>query len=399
MREVVFVDGARSIFGRQGGGLKDLCSTDIASLVIKGLLDKTKVLEKAKVDGVVCGSAQGDIKAFNPARYAALGAGLPIETECHYIEMQCGSAITSINHAAAQIALGFADIMVAGGMESHSTSAIYFSTTVTPYKQIGPTPLKMHLAPSAEQDITMIQVSDGMAIKWGASRQACDEYALRSQERLAAAYASGLIGDEIIPYVKPATKKTPEQVFDKDEFPRPETTMEGLSKLKPVLEGGVTTAGNASGKNDGAAFVLMMTAEKAKELGYEPMARWVIGADVGVEPRYMGIGPAFSSLKALKMAGLTMDDLSVFECNEAFAAQNLGVIYELENQIGKKIDQRMWNPNGGAISIGHPNGASGARIGIFAMKELERNGGKYGLFSACCGGGHGTTTIIENLRR
>ena len=399
MREVVFVDGARSIFGRQGGGLKDLCSTDIASLVIKGLLDKTKVLEKAKVDGVVCGSAQGDIKAFNPARYAALGAGLPIETECHYIEMQCGSAITSINHAAAQIALGFADIMVAGGMESHSTSAIYFSTTVTPYKQIGPTPLNMHLAPTAEQDITMIQVSDGMAIKWGASRQACDEYALRSQERLAAAYASGLIGDEIIPYVKPATKKTPEQVFDKDEFPRPETTMEGLSKLKPVLEGGVTTAGNASGKNDGAAFVLMMTAEKAKELGYEPMARWVIGADVGVEPRYMGIGPAFSSLKALKMAGLTMDDLSVFECNEAFAAQNLGVIYELENQIGKKIDQRMWNPNGGAISIGHPNGASGARIGIFAMKELERNGGKYGLFSACCGGGHGTTTIIENLRR
>lgn len=399
MREVVFVDGARSIFGRQGGGLKDLCSTDIASLVIKGLLDKTKVLEKAKVDGVVCGSAQGDIKAFNPARYAALGAGLPIETECHYIEMQCGSAITSINHAAAQIALGFADIMVAGGMESHSTSAVYFSTTVTPYKQIGPTPLKMHLAPTAEQDITMIQVSDGMAIKWGASRQACDEYALRSQERLAAAYASGLIGDEIIPYVKPATKKTPEQVFDKDEFPRPETTMEGLSKLKPVLEGGVTTAGNASGKNDGAAFVLMMSADKAKELGYEPMARWVIGADVGVEPRYMGIGPAFSSLKALKMAGLTMDDLSVFECNEAFAAQNLGVIYELENQIGKKIDQRMWNPNGGAISIGHPNGASGARIGIFAMKELERNGGKYGLFSACCGGGHGTTTIIENLRR
>jgi acetyl-CoA acetyltransferase family protein len=399
MREVVFVDGARSIFGKQGGGLKDLCSTDIASLVIKGLLDKTKVLEKAKVDGVVCGSAQGDIKAFNPSRYAALGAGLPIETECHYIEMQCGSAITSINHAAAQIALGFADIMVAGGMESHSTSAIYFSTTVTPYKQIGPTPLTMHLAPTPEQDITMIQVSDGMAIKWGASRQACDEYALRSQERLAAAYASGLIGDEIIPYVKPATKKTPEQVFDKDEFPRPETSMEGLSKLKPVLEGGVTTAGNASGKNDGAAFVLMMSADKAKELGYEPYARWVVGADIGVEPRYMGIGPAFSSLKALKMAGLTMDDLSVFECNEAFAAQNLGVIYELEHQIGKKIDQRMWNPNGGAISIGHPNGASGARIGIFAMKELERNGGKYGLFSACCGGGHGTTTIIENLRR
>ncbi|MDD3164786.1 MAG: thiolase family protein [Oscillospiraceae bacterium] len=399
MREVVFVDGARSIFGKQGGGLKDLCSTDIAAMVIKGLLEKTKVLEKAKVDGVVCGSAQGDIKAFNPARYAALGAGLPCETECHYIEMQCGSAITSINHAAAEIALGYADVMVVGGMESHSTSAIPFDTNVPPYKQIGPRPLPMYLAPTPEQAISMIQVSDGMATKWGASRQMCDEYALRSQERLQAAYASGITGSEIIPYIKPATKKSPEVVVDKDEFPRPGTELSGLSKLRPVLDGGVTTAGNASGRNDGAAFVLMMSADKAKELGYNPIARWVMGADIGVEPRYMGIGPAFSSLKALKLAGLTMDDLGVFECNEAFAAQNLAVIAEIEKQTGKTVDQSIWNPNGGAISIGHPNGASGARIGWFAMKQIEKTGAKYGLFSACCGGGHGTTTIIENLRR
>jgi len=151
--------------------------------------------------------------------------------------------------------------------------------------------------------------------------------------------------------------------------------------------------------NDGAAFVLMMTAEKAKELGYEPYARWVTGADVGVEPRLMGIGPAYSNLLAIQRAGITVDDIDVFECNEAFAAQNLGVIREMEIQSGKTIDQAKWNPNGGAISFGHPNGASGARIGIFCMKELARSGGRYGLFSSCCGGGQGVTTLIENLRR
>ena len=143
----------------------------------------------------------------------------------------------------------------------------------------------------------------------------------------------------------------------------------------------------------------MMTAEKARELGYEPYARWIGGADYGVEPKYMGIGPAFSNLIALKRAGLTLDDMDVIECNEAFAAQNLSVIKEMERQSGLKIDQSKWNPNGGAIAFGHPNGASGARICIFAMKELERRGGRYGLFSSCCGGGHGVTTLLENLRR
>jgi acetyl-CoA C-acetyltransferase len=174
--------------------------------------------------------------------------------------------------------------------------------------------------------------------------------------------------------------------------------MEGLSGLRAV-GGGVTTAGNASGINDGAAFVLMMSAEKAKELGYTPYARWVMGADIGVEPKYMGIGPAFSNAKALKLAGLSAADMDVWECNEAFAAQNLAVIKELENLTGHAIDMEKWNPNGGAIAIGHPNGASGARISQFAMKQLEKTGGRYGIISSCCGGGHGTTTIIENLRR
>lgn len=269
-----------------------------------------------------------------------------------------------------------------------------------PFKLIPPTAIPERLAPTDEENISMLQVSDGMARKWGISREQCDEYAFNSQQRLAEAYKKGITGDEIIPIRFAATRKTPAIIVDKDEFPRPGTTMEGLGKLRAVLGAdGVTTAGNASGMNDGAAFVLMMTAEKARELGYEPIARWITGSDVGVAPSIMGIGPAYSNLKALKQAGLTIDDLDVFECNEAFAAQNLSVIKEMESLSGKNINMAKWNPNGGAIAIGHPNGASGTRVGMFAMKQLELTGGKYGLFSSCCGGGHGTTTVIENLRR
>lgn len=399
MREVVFVDGARSAFTNMGGGLRDLASTEIAGFVMKGLMERTGILEKAKVDGVMCGNALRDAKASNPARYAALCAGLPVETEAHYVEMQCGSAITSINHAAAMIALGYADVLLVGGMESYSTMCAEFSMNDEPYKLIPPIPLAPHLAPQKEEDISMIEVSDHMAQKWGITREEADDFAARSQQRLAAAYRKGITGDEIIPYTIPATKKTPEIVVDKDEFPRPGTTVEVLAKLRSVLPGGVTTAGNSSGRNDGAAFVLMMSADKARELGYTPYAKWVMGADIGVRPSEMGIGPAFSNLKAMKLAGLKISDFDVMECNEAFAAQNLSVIREMENQAGCRIDQEKWNPNGGAISIGHPNGASGARIAMFAMRQLEQTGGRYGLFSSCCGGGHGTTTIIENLRR
>ncbi len=246
----------------------------------------------------------------------------------------------------------------------------------------------------------MLHVSDGMAKRWGISRTECDEFALSSQQRAASAIEKGYFKDEIAPVTITGGKNSPDIIFAEDEHVRAQITMENLSKMKAVLGGdGVTTAGNASGRNDGAAFVLMMTAEKAKEYGYEPYARWVGGADYGVEPKYMGIGPAFSNLIAVKRAGLTLNDMDVMECNEAFAAQNLSVIKEMENQSGIRIDRDKWNPNGGAIAFGHPNGASGARICLFAMKELVRKGGRYGLFSACCGGGHGVTTVIENLRR
>ena len=402
MREVVFVDGMRTAFGKQGGTLRDIFATDLGALVVKALVEKTQILEKGgKVDSVMCGSAAHCPHSHSPARYVSMAAGLPFETSASYVEMQCGSAIDAINHAAWKILAGAADVVIAGGMESHSQKYVRYSTCVQPYKGLGPQVIQAIIHNDPAQRIPMIEVSDLMAQKWGITREACDEFAFRSQMRAAAAVEKGYFTEEIAPVVIPATKKTPEVIFDKDEHLRPTTTMEGLAKLKAVrgTEDSVTSAGNASGLNDGAAFVLMMTAEKAKELGYEPFARWVTGADFGVEPRFMGIGPAYSNLMAIQRAGLTVGDIDVFECNEAFAAQNLSVIKEMEAQSGATIDQAKWNPNGGAIAFGHPNGASGARIGIFCMKELARTGGRYGLFSSCCGGGQGVTTLIENLRR
>ena len=400
-REVVFVEGTRTPFGKQGGTLRDIYATDLAVAAVKGLLEKTQLIEKGgKVDSVFFGSAAGCGHAYTPARYIALMSGLPTETSASFVEMQCGSAIDSINHAAWKILSGCADVVIAGGFESHSNATVKFATNVPPYKGMGPQRVIPVCHNDPAQQISMIEISDKMAKKWDISREACDEFACRSQARAAAATEKGYFKDEIVPIKIAATKKTPEYFFDKDEHLRPTTTMEGLAKLRPVRgEGNVTTAGNASGLNDGASCVLMMTAEKAKELGYEPYARYVVGADIGVEPYEMGIGPAYSNLIALKRAGLTINDMDVMECNEAFAAQNLSVIKEMETQSGIKIDQEKWNPNGGAISFGHPNGASGGRICIFAMKELERRGGKYGLFSSCCGGGQGVTTVIENLRK
>ena len=399
MREVVIVDGARSAFTNLGGGLKTLASVDIASQVVDGLLDRTGILERGAVDSLIAGCALGDMKTKAIARYIVLQSKLPLECSGTFVEMQCGSAITGLNHAAWKIMTGMADVVIVGGMESYSTLTAKFPMSRPQYKLIPPYPVAQGLTPNVQRNIDMVSISDKMAVKWNVSRTEADEFAVRSQQRLAEAYRKGITGDEIIPITIPATRKTPETVVNKDEFPRPDTTMEGLAKLRSVNKDGVTTAGNASGRNDGAAFLLVMTAEKAKEYGYEPIARWVTGAHHGVQEDYMGIGPAFSNLKAMRQAGLSIQDVDVFECNEAFAAQNLSVIREMESQTGCQINREKWNPNGGAISIGHPNGASGARITMFAMRQLMQTGGRYGVVSSCCGGGLGTTAIIENLKR
>lgn len=399
MQEVVIVDGARSAFTNLGGGLKTLASVDIASQVVDGLLERSGILERGSVDSLIAGCALGDMKTKAIARYIVLQSKLPLECSGTFVEMQCGSAITGLNHAAWKILTGMADVVVVGGMESYSTLTAKFPMSRPQYKLIPPYPVAQGLTPNPERNIDMVTVSDRMAAKWNITREEADSFAARSQQRLAKAYEKGITGGEIVPIVLPATKKAPEITVDKDEFPRPSTTVESLAGLRAVNRDGVTTAGNSSGRNDGAAFLLVMTAEKAKEYGYEPIARWVGGAHHGVQEDYMGIGPAFSNLKAMKQLGLSVGEVDVFECNEAFAAQNLSVIREMEAQTGHAIDQEKWNPNGGAISIGHPNGASGARITMFAMNQLVQTGGRFGVISSCCGGGLGTTAIIENLKR
>lgn len=397
MREVVIVDGMRTAFGRMGGALRPFTPVQLAGMTIKGLCDKTEILKKGAVDAVFAGSASGDLNTHNFARYASLLAGLPYETSATFIEMQCGSSIACINNAALQIQAGLIDTAICGGAEAHSQDYWKFSTTVEPFRDRPPMPAPRKLAPTDEDDISMIQISDLMANKWGITREECDEFALRSQQRAAMAIEKGYFKDEIMPVEVKYNKKGEAVIVDTDEHPRANTTLEGLAKLRPVNPGGVTTAGNASGMNDGAAFILMMSAEKAKELGYRPIAKWVYGIDVGVDPKVMGIGPAISNTKILDRMNLKMNDIDVYECNEAFAAQNLSVIKEMENIMNEKMDMESWNPNGGAIAFGHPNGASGARVCIFTMKELVRRGGRYGMFSSCCGGGLGVSTLIENI--
>jgi acetyl-CoA acetyltransferase family protein len=399
-REVVFVDAVRTAFGRMGGTLRDIPMSKLASIALRGLLDKTKILEKAKVDTVIMGSAAHCSAALNPARWASLDAGLPYETSASYVEMQCGSAIDSINHAAWKILAGQADVIIAGGGESYSQIPVKFSMSTPPYKLIPPMPLRTTLSPVEEETIGMGITAENLQKMYSIPREASDEFAYNSQMRAKAAMQSGYFDEEIVPVTFPATRKTPEIVFKVDEHPRPDTTMEGLAKLPPAFaKDGTVTAGNASGRNDGGAMVLMMSAEKAKALGYTPMAKWLAGADYGVDPKIMGIGPAYAVPIALKRAGLKLSDMDVMECNEAFAVQNLAVVKELEKKTGEKIDMGKWNPMGGAIAFGHPNGASGGRVCMFAMRELIRRSGRYGFFSSCCGGGLGVATVIENLQR
>ncbi|MGZ6220613.1 MAG: thiolase family protein, partial [Syntrophales bacterium] len=397
-REVVFVDGVRTAFGTLGRTLRYLTMEELAGLALKGLAEKTKIAEKAHVDTVFCGSAIGGTSALNPARWAILASGLPMTTAASYIEMQCGSAIDSINHAAWRIIADQADIVIAGGMESYSQACRKFSMATEPFKMIPPMPVQASFSPTKDPaTFNMGLTAEALQEMYNIPRQEQDEYSFRSQVLAKKAIDAGYFVEEIVPVMVSTGKKTPPIEFKIDEHPR-ETSMEALAALPTVFkQNGTVTAGNSSGRNDGAAFVLMMVREKAIELGYTPMAKWLSGGDYGVDPKIMGIAPAHAIPQALKRAGLKLSDMDVMECNEAFAVQNLAVIRELENQTGDKIDINKWNPNGGAIAFGHPNGASGVRIGLLAMKELIRRGEKYGFFSSCCGGGLGVATVIENL--
>ena len=393
MREVVIASAVRTAIGKFGGSLTPLSAPQMGAVVIKEALDRA-ALKPEQVDEVIMGNVLQAGLGQNPARQAAIFAGLPVEVPAFTVNKVCGSGLKCVELAAQSILAGDNDFVVAGGMESMSNAPF----TVPGKARWG---LKM-----GDQKMVDVMIRDGLwdafndyhmgitsenvAEKFGVTREDQDEVACRSQQRAIEAIKSGAFKEEIVP-VTIKTKKG-EKVFDTDEFPKEGTTMEVLAKLRPAFKkGGTVTAGNASGLNDGAAALVIMSADKAKELGIKPMAKIVSYASAGVDPAIMGIGPIPASRKALAKAGLEVKDMDLVEANEAFAAQTVEVGRELQ------LDWAKTNVNGGAIALGHPIGASGARILVTLLYALKHRDKKRGLATLCIGGGMGTATVVEML--
>ncbi|WP_264737504.1 thiolase family protein [Cytobacillus firmus] len=396
MRNAVIIDGVRTAIGRMGGTLKDIEIDFLSERVMREALQRSQ-LDGSEVDEVVWGHAKQSSDVPNLARLAALRAGLPVEVPGYTVHRQCGSGLQAINNAAQQIQCGLSDIVLAGGGESMSTAPYYLRKARYGYgagnaEIVDPNTESQPRAQPIEVygNLTMGLTAENLAEKYNISREEQDEFALESQQKATAAIQQGRFKDEIIPYEMKMKKE--KIVFDTDEHPRL-TSLEKLASLKPVFkQGGTVTAGNASGRNDGAAALVMMAEDEALRKGLRPRLRVVAQAAAGVSPEIMGIGPVPAVMKALKLAGLTLDDIDLIELNEAFAAQALAVVKELN------IDRSKLNVNGGAIALGHPIGGTGAILTVKIMNELERRRGRYGLITACIGGGQGIATIVENLR-
>lgn len=392
MKEVVIVSACRTAIGKFGGSLKDVPAADLGAIVIEEAIKRAGI-DKAIVDEVVMGNVLQAAQGQNPARQAMIKAGLPVETPAMTINKVCGSGLRCVSLAAQMIKAGDADVIVAGGMENMSAAPYAIPKARYGYRMgngvLVDTMIKDGLW-DAFNDYHMGITAENVAEQFGVSREDQDALGARSQQKACKAIKSGAFKDQIVPVVIHGKKG--DTVFDTDEFPREGTTVESLAKLKPAFKkGGTVTAGNASGINDGAAAFVVMSAEKAAELGLKPMAKVVSYASAGVDPSIMGIGPVPSSRKALEKAGLTADDLSLVEANEAFAAQSVYVVRELG------LDMSKVNIHGGAIALGHPIGASGARILVTLLYGLKEVGGKYGLATLCIGGGQGTACIVENI--
>ncbi|NNU83468.1 acetyl-CoA C-acyltransferase [Geobacillus sp. BMUD] len=397
-REVVIVDAVRTPIGRYKGALKDVRPDDLAAVVIRALMERNPNVPLEQIDDVVFGNAnQAGEDNRNVARMAALLAGLPIEAAGVTVNRLCGSGLDAVNYAARAILANEADIVIAGGVESMTRAPFVmakpssdfprgnmemYDTTIG-WRFINP---KMHEMYGTD---SMPQTAENVAKRFGITREAQDEFAYESQMKAKQALETNRFADELVPVVYD-DRKGNRIVVDKDEHPRPDTTLEKLAKLPPLFENGTVTAGNSSGINDGAAALLVMSAEKAKELGLKPLATYVVSAVAGVEPAVMGIGPVVATRKALRRSGLSIDDIGLIELNEAFASQALACIRQLE------LDRTKVNVNGGAIALGHPLGASGARILTTLIYEMRKRGVTYGLATMCIGVGQGIATIVKN---
>jgi len=401
MQDAFICDAVRTPIGRYGGGLANVRTDDLGAVPIRALIERNTKVDWSAIDDVVYGCAnQAGEDNRNVARMSLLLAGLPIEVPGSTVNRLCGSSMDAIAVAARAIKSGEASLVIAGGVESmsrapfvmgkaesaFSRAAQVYDTTIC-WRFVNPLMKAKHGVDS------MPETAENVAADFKISRGDQDAFALRSQQRAAAAIKDGRLAEEIVPVTIPQKKGNP-LVVDKDEHPRADTTLESLSRLKGVVKpDGTVTAGNASGVNDGACAVLVASAEAAKKFGLEPRARVVAAAVAGVAPRIMGFGPAPAMRRVFAKAGLKLSDMDVIELNEAFASQALAVLRD----HGIADDAAHVNPNGGAIALGHPLGASGARLVTTALYQLRRTGGRYALCTMCIGVGQGIAMIIERI--
>lgn len=396
MKNVVIVDGVRLAIGKLGGSLINEPADYLAATVLEALIERTGI-DKSSVDEIILGQAKQSADISNIGRVASIRAGFPLHIPGYTVHRQCGSGLQALNNAVQQIQCGYADIIIAGGSESMSTAPYYvngtrFGTKAGNVEFKDPNTASQAGSQPYEEygNLSMGYTAENIAEKYNISRERQDTFAQSSQEKAETAIKSGKFKDEIVPYVLKTRKG--DIVFDTDEHPRA-TSLEALGKLKPVFkQGGSVTAGNSSGRNDGAAALLVMSEERAEELGLTPMVRVVAQAAVGCDPLYMGMGPVYATKKALKQVDLSIEDIDIVELNEAFAAQSIACIDELG------LDEGKVNPNGGAIALGHPIGATGAIITTKLIHELVRSNKRFGLITLCIAGGLGIATIVENCQ-
>ena len=401
MENAFIIDGIRTPVGSFGGKLAQVRPDDLAAAVIKALLIRNPEIDPKHINEVIFGCAnQAGEDNRNVARMAGLLSGLPLSVPAETVNILCASGMAAIANATRNIKSGDGDLFLAGGVESMTRAPFVMAKAASPFSrdvQVFDTSIGWRFVNPAMKKMygtdSMGETAENVAEKYNISRIDQDNFALRSQQKAAAAQSSGRFIEEISPVVIPQKKGDP-IIVDKDEYLKPGTTLEVLSNLKAAFrEGGTVTAGNASGINDGAAVVLLASEKAVNENHLKPIARIVSSAVAGVEPKYMGIGPVPAANEALRKAGLTFNDLSVIELNEAFAAQGLACIREW----GLKDDDTRINPNGGAIAIGHPLGMSGTRLVLTAARELHKNGGRYALCTMCIGVGQGYAMIIERV--
>jgi acetyl-CoA C-acetyltransferase len=400
MLNAYLYEGLRTPFGRHAGTLAKVRPDDLLAEVIKALM-KNSAFKPEQIEDIIVGCAnQSGEDSRCVARHAGLVAGLPIEIPGTVLQRNCASGLGAMVHAAHAITAGEGDVFLVGGVESMSRSPLVMSRSESAFGRdiklydstIGPRFSNPKLVKQFGDD-QMPQTADRLAREYEIKREEADTFALGSQQKYAIAKGEGFFAGEISPVALPPTRKGPVPPVADDEHPRPTVDMAALAKMKSLYEGGVTTAGNASGVNDGAVALIVASKEAGDKAGVKPIARVIASAAAGVPPQIMGIGPVAASKKALARVGLTIKDMDVIEINEAFAAQVLSCL----KGLGVAFDDNRVNPNGGAIAIGHPLGASGGRLALTAARQLQRSGGRYALVSLCIGGGQGMAAILERV--